>query len=170
MLNQSTVRPGTKLTPVRNFAGPTAGRTPRKVAFAKKMRDRPTAAEAALWRVLWNRCEGFRFRRQSVVAGYIPDFYCALAGLIIEVDGPSHEQQREYDAERTKVFRSLGIHVLRFSNQQVLEHPRAVYDEIADVLRNAQLPKPPRRSKANRRRAAGLAPRGRPAKGSGDDV
>jgi len=95
---------GTKLTPAKNTGGRPASWTPQKLAFAKKMRERPTLAEEALWKVLWRRCEGFRFKRQVVVAGYIPDFYCAAAGLIIEVDGPVHEHQREYDAART-----LGI-------------------------------------------------------------
>ena len=64
---------------------------------------------------------GLKFRRQHAIAGFIVDFYCVKAELVIEVDGPIHEQQHEEDAERQPILEALGLSVLRFTNDQVLD-------------------------------------------------
>lgn len=73
---------------------------PEKAARAKELRREMTAAEKILWGYLRaNRLDGFHFRRQQVIAGFIVDFYCHPAGLAIELDGPVHANQVEYDRE-----------------------------------------------------------------------
>jgi len=52
---------------------------------------------------------GVRFRRQQVIQGFIVDFYCHKAGLVIEVDGDIHDLQREEDARREKALSELGL-------------------------------------------------------------
>jgi very-short-patch-repair endonuclease len=42
------------------------------------------------------------------------------ASLVIEVDGPIHEQQHVEDAERQSILEALGLTVLRFTNDEVL--------------------------------------------------
>jgi very-short-patch-repair endonuclease len=64
--------------------------------------------------------EGFHFRRQQVVDGFIVDFYCHLVGLVVEVDGSSHDDRMLYDRQRSEVLDSKGLHVIRFTNLQVL--------------------------------------------------
>jgi very-short-patch-repair endonuclease len=49
----------------------------------------------------------------------------------VEVDGPIHEQQADSDAARTAFFEAMGLHVLRFSNQQVLQDSEGVISAIA---------------------------------------
>jgi very-short-patch-repair endonuclease len=61
------------------------------------------------------------FRRQQIIAGYIVDFYCHAADLVIEIDGDIHEYQKEYDAERNKVLTGLGLKVLHIPNETVLK-------------------------------------------------
>jgi very-short-patch-repair endonuclease len=61
-----------------------------------------------------------KFRRQHAIDGYIVDFYCAAVRLVVEVDGPVNDTQREADSERQKHLKSLGLRVLRFTNEQVL--------------------------------------------------
>ena len=88
---------------------------------AREMRNNPTPAEDALWSVLRNRqLGGFKFRRQHRILPFILDFYCVQLKLAIEVDGPIHELSKEQDEFRTKYLNDLGIDVLRFSNEQVL--------------------------------------------------
>jgi len=102
---------------------------------AQQLRSEQTPAERALWQVLRaNRLGGLHFRRQQIVAGYIVDFYCHGADLVIEVDGPIHQMQGKYDQRRQTNLEALGLHVLRFSNQQVLENLPAVRAEILDWL------------------------------------
>jgi len=68
-----------------------------------------TRAERVLWqRLKAGRLQGWHFRRQQVIDGFIVDFYCHAAGLVLEIDGGVHEQQREYDTERDAVLLARG--------------------------------------------------------------
>ncbi|MCJ7530167.1 MAG: endonuclease domain-containing protein [Anaerolineales bacterium] len=102
--------------------------TPPKLQRAKELRRHMTPEEAMLWeRLRANRLQGFHFRRQQVIAGFIVDFYCHSAGLVIEVDGSVHDQRVEYDLDRSRILESLGLRVLRFKNQEI-------HEEIEGVL------------------------------------
>ena len=91
-----------------------------KVERARELRNVMTPTEAMLWeRLRDNRLTGFHFRRQQVIDGFIVDFYCHAAKLVIEVDGPIHEDQREYDAARDKVLVRRGLQVMRVSNDAI---------------------------------------------------
>lgn len=108
---------------------------PDKPPAARALRQQMTAAEKALWaRLRSNRLDGWHFRRQQVIAGFIVDFYCHAAALIIEVDGEIHQSQGEYDRERDEVLQSLGFRILRFTNQVVMEEIQSVLEEIRKNL------------------------------------
>ena len=90
-----------------------------------------TPAEATLWPHLRaNRLGGLHFRRQQVIDGFIADFYCHAAGLVVELDGAAHGERRGYDAERDKVLQARGLLVLRFPNGRVEADLKAVLMEI----------------------------------------
>ena len=98
---------------------------------ALRMRRAPTSAEDRLWQELrGGRLDGLRFRRQHAVGRFILDFYCVKAGLVVEVDGPIHDKQREQDQEREAYLEARGLRILRFSNHEVLENTQAVIDAI----------------------------------------
>jgi len=62
--------------------------------FQKELRSAQTDAEQRLWFFLRNRyIQGFKFRRQQIVQGYIVDFVCFQRRLIIELDGSQHVEQ-----------------------------------------------------------------------------
>ncbi|HEY7019928.1 MAG TPA: DUF559 domain-containing protein [Ktedonobacterales bacterium] len=93
---------------------------PVKLARAKELRHAMTPAETQLWKALRaNQLQGYHFRRQQVIAGFIVDFYCHAARLAIEVDGPAHDGQKEYDAERDQALAGNGVRVLRIPNGDV---------------------------------------------------
>jgi very-short-patch-repair endonuclease len=105
-----------------------------KIRRAKEMRRAPTAAEAMLWRELRaNRFLGLRFRRQQVIDGFIVDFYCHAAGVVIELDGAVHEERQEYDAERDQILGARGLTILRFKNEDVRDHFPDVMRKIAEA-------------------------------------
>jgi very-short-patch-repair endonuclease len=109
--------------------------SPGKIEAAKAMRYEPTEAEKALWICLrGNRMDGWHFRRQQIITGYIVDFYCHAASLIIEVDGDIHLQQVDYDRDRDQILCDAGYRVLRFRNQQVIETVEAVLNIIRENL------------------------------------
>ena len=99
-----------------------------KVALARAMRREMTSCEAKLWERLRRSSLGVSFRRQQVIAGFIADFYCHQAALVVEVDGPIHEAG--YDAERDRVFAGHHVATLRFTNRQVEEQIGVVLYEI----------------------------------------
>ncbi|MBL6448478.1 DUF559 domain-containing protein [Fulvivirga sp. 29W222] len=104
---------------------------------AKENRQQLTFAEQLLWMQLRNRrLKGFKFRRQHPISAFIIDFYCHQCLLAIEVDGGYHEdpQQMEYDIERTRVLEELGVHVVRFSNDEVVKKMSWVLEEIGKHL------------------------------------
>lgn len=76
------------------------------------------------------------FLRQKIIGGYIADFYCAKAGLIVEIDGSQHyrDEAAEYDAARTEYFESLGLKVVRISNIEVNKNFRGVCEYIDEVV------------------------------------
>ena len=90
---------------------------------ARQFRGCPSGPERALWALVRRRQLGVRFRRQVVVLGYIADFYCPAAGLVVEVDGPHHEYQGRRDAARDAAMEAIGLKVLRLRSSLVLETP-----------------------------------------------
>jgi very-short-patch-repair endonuclease len=84
-----------------------------------------TEAEKIMWGCLSKRqLQGSRFRKQHPIGNYIADFYCHEFKLVVEVDGPIHEQQKEYDIQRTEEMSLVGINVIRFTNAEILIRPR----------------------------------------------
>jgi very-short-patch-repair endonuclease len=75
-------------------------------------------------------------RRQCPLKGYIADFYIHEHRLIIEVDGKSHftEEAQTYDAHRTAVLESLGLRVVRFTNDEVIYRFSSVCSQIQAIL------------------------------------
>ena len=66
-----------------------------------------------------NALANLHFRRQQVIAGFIADFYCAAARLVIEIDGDSHLGRKVYDSQRDNVFDELGMRTLRLKGESV---------------------------------------------------
>ena len=101
--------------------------------LARELRKNMTQAEQLLWRRLQRKqVLGVTFYRQKPLAGYIADFYCAVAMLVIELDGSQHyaPDAQQYDAVRTQTLEAMGLRVLRFDNQQVFQELEAVMQVI----------------------------------------
>ncbi len=119
--------------PIKNII-PGQRVTPEKVQRARELRHEMTPAEKILWQELRGNKLGVHFRRQQIVAGFIVDFYCHKAGLVIEVDGDIHERQQVYDMERDKVLGELGLKVVRILNDDVLKNLHQVLKRISSQL------------------------------------
>ncbi len=107
-----------------------------KLDQAKYLRKNMTDAEKLLWQKLRNKQLGIKFRRQQIIEGYVVDFYCEFAKLVVEVDGEIHEnaEQKEKDEHRRKVFEDRGLREIRFENYQVENDIDCVVDEIRNRL------------------------------------
>jgi very-short-patch-repair endonuclease len=109
------------------------------LAYAREMRHESTEAEAKLWWFLRNRkLAGFKFKRQVPIDGYIVDFYCHDALLVVELDGGQHNEEpgRRYDDGRTEALARKGIRIIRFWNPDVLKSTVVVLENIYDYLTN----------------------------------
>ncbi len=103
----------------------------------QSLRSEMPKAEEILWSKLRRQqFMGYKFRRQYSIGPYIVDFYCASVRLAIEVDGDSHFQigAQTRDQARQALIESYGIHFLRFTNGEVLDHLDAVLENIAGKL------------------------------------
>ncbi|MCZ7541581.1 MAG: DUF559 domain-containing protein [Anaerolineae bacterium] len=103
--------------------------------LARQKRHIPTPAEEILWAHVRNRqVKGLKFRRQHAIERFVVDFYCAEAGLVIEIDGPIHDYTPEEDAIRQQYLESLGLRVVRFTNDRVHNNIETVLQELLNVL------------------------------------
>lgn len=108
--------------------------TKEKLQRAKELRREMTPAEKILWQELRANKLGVHFRRLQVIAGFIVDFYCHKAGMVVEVDRDVHDLQQEEDARREKALRELGLKIVRFRNDEVLKNLSAVVEKIRELI------------------------------------
>jgi very-short-patch-repair endonuclease len=94
------------------------------------MRREPTDAENAMWRLLRDRrLARFKFRRQVSFQNFILDFVCFEARIVIEIDGSQHASS-ERDVSRDAILTAEGFRVARYWNNDVLQQPSAVLEDI----------------------------------------
>ena len=98
---------------------------------SQKLRKEMTKEERHLWYDFLKRLP-VTVNRQKVFGVYILDFYCAAAGIAIELDGSQHYEEtgREKDRERDAYLKSKGVTVLRYSNFDVNHNFSGVCEDI----------------------------------------
>ncbi len=113
--------------------------------YAREMRKEPTQAEKALWPALSARQLGYHFRRQHPLGPFIADFYCAKLGLVIEVDGETHNdvEAQAYDRVRDEIMLAQGLTVLRLTDADVLFPGGNALEKINAVIASKTSPTPP---------------------------
>lgn len=115
-----------------------------RLEMRRELRNHCTPSEALMWKLLKQRqILGLKFRRQFSAGAYILDFYCPSLKLCIELDGPIHDTLAvaEHDRIRTQYLTlELGIHVIRFRNEDVERNPEGVVEEIIRVIRRLNRP------------------------------
>ena len=105
---------------------------------ARLLRQNETPAEKILWTHLKDKqLDGYKFRRQHPIGRYILDFYCHKSKLGIEIDGAYHQDklQQWVDKERTQFLEELGLRVIRFTNEEVMEQIEMVLVKIREAMK-----------------------------------
>ncbi|WP_235955048.1 endonuclease domain-containing protein [Sphingobium psychrophilum] len=104
--------------------------------FARDMRRDPTEAEKRLWtRLSHSQLGGHKFRRQSVIGPFIADFFCPQKGLVVEVDGDTHDILA--DLKRDAALNRLELTVLHVGNADVIRNLDGVCETILLALERA---------------------------------
>ena len=107
----------------------------RQTDTARRLRAEAPGPEEVLWKQLRNRrLDGWKFRRQTPIAGFIVDFCCWEARLSIELHGAQHAAQPLADAERRRAIEANGFLEIRFTNDVVRERLQWVLTEIRRAL------------------------------------
>lgn len=105
--------------------------------FSRELRSNQTLGETLLWmRIQKKQIKGYQFNRQKPIDNYIVDFYCKALGLVIEVDGGSHQFDNVIinDIERQRILESHDLQFLRFSEQQVRNDMNQVIWQIEGFI------------------------------------
>ncbi|MEI6429711.1 MAG: DUF559 domain-containing protein, partial [Pseudanabaena sp. ELA607] len=103
----------------------------------RELRKNQTSAEKVFWEIVrTKRFLGLKFRRQHQIGNYIVDFYCHDRKLVIELDGEIHNQpeQQQRDRQRSEYLNSLGLTVLRFTNQEIFQNLETILQTLLDLL------------------------------------
>jgi very-short-patch-repair endonuclease len=123
---------------------------------ARALRKAGMLHEVLLWNELKsNKANGLDFDRQKIIGSYIVDFYCAEKGVVIEVDGSSHNEKQIEDSIRDRFLQSLGLVVIRLQVKEVFHNIAGVME----FLRNhpALSGTPPK--EGNKKTLSGIYPK-----------
>jgi len=102
---------------------------------ARQLRNNSTLSEILLWRHLKGKqLLGYDFDRQKPMKDFIVDFFSNELMLAIEIDGSSHNEKAEHDEERQKILEGLGVHFLRFTDEEVKKNMEGVIAAIEDWI------------------------------------
>ncbi len=110
---------------------------------ATELRNNPTEPELRLWSALRrSQLLGHKFRRQQVIGRRIVDFFCSGAKLAVEVDGDTHDYDRDVTKDRILLI-DHGIETVRFTNEQVMRNLEGVLERLSEILRSMNHPPTP---------------------------
>lgn len=108
--------------------------------YGRTNRKNKTEAEDVLWQRVRNNQLGVKVRRQHAIQGYIVDFALLEVNLVIEIDGGYHneEEQKIYDQARTEYLKEFNLDLIRFNNEEVLEHTDDVIKKVRKSIEEQQ--------------------------------
>ena len=105
------------------------------LGYARKNRKAGNLAEIALWMQVHKKMfHGLDFDRQKVIGNYIVDFFVKRLGLVVEIDGGSHNEKADYDAQRDKYLEGLGLRVFHTTDFDVLQHVNIVLEDMRNFI------------------------------------
>lgn len=112
---------------------------PRLKERARELRNNSTPSEIELWKALRaGKMHEYTFNRQKPLDEFIVDFYCRKLKLVIEIDGDSHDGKEPYDRRRQEQLESLGLHVIRFYDHDVMQHLDGVLYKIEETIQKLE--------------------------------
>ncbi len=103
--------------------------------YARNNRKAGNLAEIVFWLQVHRKSfHGLDFDRQKVIGNYIVDFYVKRLGLVVEIDGGSHNEKMDYDTRRDDFLEGLGLKVFRTTDYDVLQHVDIVLEDLRKFI------------------------------------
>jgi very-short-patch-repair endonuclease len=101
----------------------------------KELRKAGNLSEVLFWKTFKNKKQlGFDIDRQVIIGNYIADFFIPELGLVLEIDGSSHNDRIDYDTERDFFMKSLDIEVIRISDIDIKKKIGDVYNYVLQIV------------------------------------
>ena len=105
------------------------------LARSRSLRKGYVLSEVIFWKqVRNNEFHQIDFDRQRIIGNYIVDFYIKSLGIVIEIDGSSHNDKEEYDRKRQQFLESLDLKVYRISDFRVKNDLLNVMKELEEYI------------------------------------
>jgi len=106
------------------------------ISRAKDLRKAGNLSEVLFWKTFKDKKKlGFDVDRQVIIGNYIVDFFIPELGLIFEIDGSSHDDKIEYDAERDAFMKDLNLQVVRVLDVDIKKNMENIYDFVLQTAR-----------------------------------
>ncbi|WBV53595.1 endonuclease domain-containing protein [Chryseobacterium gambrini] len=104
---------------------------PKLKPLLHRKRKAGILSEVIFWKQVRARIfHNIDFDRQRIIGNYIVDFYVKTLGLVIEIDGWSHETKEIYDEVRQKYLESLGLKIFRITDFDVRHNLSVVMKDL----------------------------------------
>jgi UDP-N-acetylmuramate-alanine ligase/very-short-patch-repair endonuclease len=117
---------------------------PKLKENAKKLRKAGVLSEVILWnKIKNNQLLGLDFDRQKIIGNYIVDFYCPNLGIVVEIDGESHDFKGVYDIQRETYLKSLDLKIVHFEDKRIKNDLNSVLQELSDYVSSITKTTPP---------------------------
>lgn len=112
---------------------------------AKALRKAGNYAEVVFWKeVHKKKFHSIDFDRQRIIGNYIVDFYVKALGLVVEIDGESHNLKEEYDKKRDDFLIKNGLIIFRTNDFNVLHDMENVLKQLeCFIIEHYSLTTPP---------------------------
>ena len=105
------------------------------ITRAIELRKAGNLSEVIFWQTFKDKSRlGFDIDRQVIIGNYIADFFIPELGLVFEIDGSSHNDKTNYDAERDVYMQSLNLKVIRILDIEVKKNIGGVYDYVLKII------------------------------------
>ena len=110
---------------------------------ARALRKRGNLPEVIFWtHVNKKKFHSIDFDRQRIIGNYIVDFYCKALGLVVEIDGSSHNDREIYDNKREHYLHSLNLHIFRIPAPRISCDLENVLKELTQFILQHYSPPP----------------------------
>jgi len=132
---EKTILTGIHNIPIKRNFVENLSHNPALKQLARDKREAGILSEVLFWQQVHQRkFHNIDFDRQRIIGSYIVDFYVKTLGLVVEIDGSSHDEKIEQDAIRQKFLENQGLKVYRIADGDVKNNLGIVMKELEDYI------------------------------------
>ncbi|MGC4130148.1 MAG: endonuclease domain-containing protein [Bergeyella sp.] len=122
-------------TPIRRNFVENLPYNPHLKKLLSEKRRTGILSEVLFWKQVRARSfHNIDFDRQRIIGNYIVDFYVKALGLVIEIDGSSHDEKQVYDGIREEFLESLNLKIFHISDFDVKNNLVMVMKDLEDFI------------------------------------